>query len=89
MGPRLKPVLDPAEFFGLRSINHLGQLFYSPCGLSNNCPMPENMFSFRHPDGMREQVFEITRPPLATEQGLPVDAIGKRNNLFIASEENH
>jgi hypothetical protein len=51
--------------------------------------MPENMFPYGHPDGMREQVLEITRPPLATEQGLPVDAIGKRNNLFIAPEENY
>ena len=47
--------------------------------------MPENMFSFRHPYGMREQALEIARPPVTTEQGLPVDAIGKRNNLLIAS----
>ena len=36
-----------------------------------------------------EQALEIARPPVATDQGLPVDAIGKRNNLLIAPQEDH
>jgi hypothetical protein len=47
------------------------------------------MFSFRHPDGTREQMLEIASPPVATEQGLPIDAIGKRNNLLITTQEDH